>query len=90
MNRQTRPGLLVTVELPNGVMLARAEFSERSPSYFWWVKEAVAKHFECDADDVDEIETDEGDRLTVKGQIVGRCYLGAQKHEPVAHLMAAE
>jgi hypothetical protein len=85
-----RPTLQVTVELPNGMMLARTAFDRSTTSYFWWVKEAVARHFECAEDDVDEVETDDGDMLTVKGEIVARCFIGNRRHEPVAMLQAAE
>ena len=80
----------ITAELPTATVTGSFSLP-MSEGYFWWVKETVADLMGCDADDVDEIETDDGDMLTVRGEIVGRCYLGSQKHEaPVALAQAAE
>src|ERR1700744_3513985 len=37
-----------------------------------WVAETVAREFECSEDDVGEIETDDGDLITVCGEPVAR------------------
>lgn len=37
-----------------------------------WVKEVIAARHDCSLDDVDCVETENGDRITVKGVIVAR------------------
>jgi hypothetical protein len=53
-----------------------------------WIADSVAKEFECSADDVNCLETDDGDVLTVNGKPVA--FVQNEKPARVAMLQAAE
>jgi hypothetical protein len=42
-----------------------------SPRRWEWISESFARSFDCDPEDVDLAETEAGDFITVKGEIVG-------------------
>jgi hypothetical protein len=42
-----------------------------SPTRWEWIADKFASYFDCDPDDVSEAETEAGDFITVKGEIVG-------------------
>lgn len=79
----------VTISLPNATITGSFALP-LTRNVFGWVRETVAHHMDCSEDEVDEIETDEGDRITVRGQIVGHCELGFRKDEPAPLMQAAE
>jgi hypothetical protein len=54
----------------NGVRYASAQFSDMFARWPW-VQEVVASHERCDIEDIDCVETEDGDKITVKGVIVG-------------------
>jgi hypothetical protein len=42
-----------------------------SPTRWEWISDKFARYFDCDPEDVSEAETEAGDFITVKGEIVG-------------------
>lgn len=86
MNRNL---LQATIHLNDGREI-HTKFSAPAWGEVWgWVVSNVATNMSCNEDDVDEIETDDGDRITVRGEIVGYRTMGLERPR-VAHLMAAE
>ena len=50
------------------VITSRTQYD---PFHQWtWISNAVAAWHDCDVDDVACVETDDGDRITVRGEIV--------------------
>lgn len=84
----TRNLLQATIHLNDGREIS-TKFSHTTTEVWPWVVLAVATNMSCDADDVDEIETDDGDKLTVKGEIVGYRTWGLERPR-VELLQAAE
>lgn len=54
--------------------IASAGFSDFISNRWPWVQQVVAGQFACRPDDVSCVETDDGDKITVRGEIVA--YLG--------------
>lgn len=48
-----------------------------------WIKDSIANHYDCNPDDVEMIETEEGDVLTAKGLPVAVHSLFASMETPV-------
>jgi hypothetical protein len=42
-----------------------------SPTRWEWIADKFARYFDCDPEDVSEVETEAGDFIAVKGEIVG-------------------
>ncbi len=57
-------------DLISGRVIASRYVADMDPYSGEWITEAIATWFECTKDDVDCIETDDGDRWTVRGEIV--------------------
>ena len=41
-----------------------------------WITEAIVSKFECSPDDVGTVETDEGERITARGEVIGYISVG--------------
>jgi hypothetical protein len=81
--------LQVTIHLNDGREIS-TKFSHTTTEVWPWVVLAVATNMSCDEGDVDEIETDNGDRITVKGEIVGFYKMNLERPRLDQFLQAAE
>lgn len=52
-----------------GAVLGSCGYSDHGAMWDW-IAGTVAGQFECRADDVSSVETDDGDRITAKGEVV--------------------
>lgn len=63
---------MIRCELRNaatGKQIAWTAFSDTT-NRWGWISRTIASQFNCWPDDVGVIETDDGDRITVRGEIV--------------------
>ena len=61
------------VDVRTGRVFARAGFDWLAGAAVGeWVRAAVAEHLDCDPDDVAEVETEDGDLITVRGEPAAR------------------
>jgi hypothetical protein len=70
--RQRRPSVTFCYihDLDTRACIASAGFTDFITHSWPWVQQTVAAHYDCAPDDVKCIESDDGDRITVRGKPV--------------------
>jgi hypothetical protein len=69
--RQTQITECVTLPCQQIAVQYNSQPKAFDPRRWEWISESFARFFDCDPDDVSEAETEAGDFITVKGEIVG-------------------